>query len=64
VYLVGYEEKACLDNVCMSHERASDEFALQEPRLKLVNAEYTELKPGTRDQRLTRIGEIAKGFLD
>lgn len=47
-----------------AHERASGVFAFQEPRLKLVNAESTELKLGMRDQRLMRIGEIAEGFLD
>ena len=64
VYLVGYVEKACLDYACKAYERASGEFAFQEPSLKLINAESTEFKPGMRDQRLTRIGEIAAGFLD
>ena len=40
---VGYEEIACLDDACIAHEKASGEFAFPEPRLKPVNAEFTEV---------------------
>jgi hypothetical protein len=44
------KEPIWIRSVYHLHEKASGEFAFPEPRLKLVNAESTELKPDTRGQ--------------